>query len=176
MYKAYNNNNQRRFIVYNVGKSSVYDFISGNKNILFADSLLLNNVKKQDFHLRNNWICSGLKNTVIKDVNSAMFFKDERVLIYKRNNFIQFGSFRIVIVNNNNFYFNNESSIKADVLILADNVNTGISELLKQYKSKKIIIDSSCSYWKMRKWKGECKKLNIECYSVSESGSYVLNF
>jgi len=173
--KNYKRINQRKFIVYNINKTSAYDFIDGKQNFLLSDSLLLNDEKKQQFHLQNNWDRSGLNNTTTLDLTSSDSHEFQNHFIYKRNNFIQFGNKRIAILNRKNSYLKNTGKIRVDYLIIAGNIKLNIADILRRYDAKQIIIDSSNWYWKTNKWLDECKALHIECHSVLHEGAFVVD-
>ncbi|MBI3019032.1 MAG: hypothetical protein HYY61_03995 [Deltaproteobacteria bacterium] len=50
-----------------------------------------------------------------------------------------------------------------------------IADMLTVYDVKSIIIDSSNSFWKTKKWLEESKKLGIDCYSVSKFGAFQID-
>ena len=60
-----------------------------------------------------------------------------------------------------------------DLIILSKNPKIKIQDLKKLYNFKKIIIDSSNSEWRNEEWKKECKELNVDLYSVIDSGAYI---
>lgn len=167
---------QRKFIVYNISKASVYDFIDGKKDYLFADSLLLKNRKKQLFHINNYWIKSQIKRNVLVDLNDSQMdsiLNEDKKILDKKNDFIQFYDKRIAVVNNEFKSLKIHKKIKIDFLIIADNARVKVSDLLSEFNIGQIIIDSSNSYWKSNKLIGDCKELGIKCYSVLQSGAFV---
>jgi competence protein ComEC len=172
--KKSNHINQRKFIVYNVNKSSVYDFINGRKNCLLADSLFTDNENKFLFFVQNNWWDMGLKHNVKFDLKDTLFYQDEFPL-YKRRNFIGFFDKRIVIVDKKFYCCHNTKKFEVDYLIIANNPEVKISDLVKLFNTKQIIIDSSNSYWKVNKWKKEANELNINIYSIFDLGAYVVD-
>lgn len=172
--KKYSHINQRKFIVYNINKSSVYDFINGRKNCLMADSLFTDNENKFLFFVQNNWWDMGLKHNAKFNLKDTLFYQDGFPL-YKRGNFIGFFDKRIVIVDKKFYCCPNTKKFEVDYLIIANNPEVKISDLVKLFNTKQIIIDSSNSYWKVNKWKKEAKKLNINIYSIFDSGAYVVD-
>jgi len=69
----------------------------------------------------------------------------------------------------------NEEKLKVDYLIISSNPYLKISEMLNLYEFDLLIFDSSNSFYSVRRWKDECRENNIEFYSVSESGAFVVD-
>jgi competence protein ComEC len=173
--KNYKQINQKKIIVYNISRTSAYDFVYEKQNLLLSDSLLLNDKKKQGFHLLNNWCKSGMNKTTIFDLSSIKNKEIKTNIFYKKNNFIQFYDKKIAVINNKNKDLASSHTINVDFLIIADNIRTKISDLLNQYNAKQIIIDSSNSLWNTNRLIKECKEKDIKCYSVLKSGAFVIN-
>ncbi len=164
---------QKKLIVYNIPKTSAIDFVSAKANVLFTDTAFAKDESKLLFHVKHNWWDLGMKESKVisKDtVTNTLFIK---------NNHIQFYDKRIAIVNkgNESKYINQLmiTPLNIDYLIVSGNPKIKIEELIKLYKAKEIVFDSSNSLYYINKWKEECVKLNQPYYSVSESGALVVD-
>ena len=169
--QSYYENKQKRFIVYSVPKASAMDFISGKKNILYADSSFAHNSSRLLFHVKHNWWNSGLNENNILENNKE--WKDEQLSI--QENFIQFCGKRIVIIDDK-FSVKNistENKINVDFVVLSKNPKLYIKDVTKVFSAKEIIIDGSNSNYRIQKWKLQCNDLGINCYSVAESGAFI---
>ena len=169
--ESYSIKKQKAFIVYNVPKISAYDFIEGAQTIFIADSSMIHNPSRMLFHVKHNWWDRSItaQNQIEKE--KAASLSNETINI--KNNFIEFGNKRIVIVDSLPWLkspLNNK--LKVDYVILSKNPKTNIKNLQKYFEFKKIIIDSSNKEWKNEKWKKECGELKIDFYSVIDSGAY----
>lgn len=167
----YNERKQTVFIVYNVPKTSAYDFISGKNTVFLADLALLNSPGKMIFHIKHNWSAMGITKSSFIEREKNQKFSDEKFIL--QNNYIEFASKKIAIVDY--LPYRNialKQKLKLDYIILSKNAKVKISDLQKWYEFKKIIIDSSNKEWKNEKWKKECKDLKIDFYSVIDSGAY----
>lgn len=171
---------QKRFIVYAVPKTAAYDFIDGKKDVFIADSSLLNNDSKIQFHIRNNWWEKGLTHqefSETKNISSTEPLQnclpDE---LFIQNHFIQFYDKTIVVINDKKQLENvsPKGKIKVDFVILSKNVSAKVENVLSLFDARHIIIDSSNSQKKAEKWLTECKQLKIDCYAVQNSGAFQL--
>jgi competence protein ComEC len=174
--KKIQNYSNKKFIVYNVNKRAAYDFISGRTSYFFADSILLNDSKTLSYRIKNNRCNLGvnnIKNHTLCFSNSDFLYDN---LIFKNGNHIQFFKKTIVLINKKpeNKYLN-EEKLKVDYLIISSNPYLKISEMLNLYEFDLLIFDSSNSFYSVRRWKDECRENNIDFYSVSESGAFVVD-
>jgi competence protein ComEC len=164
---------QRKMIIYCIPKTSAIDFISAKTNVLYTDTILTKDESKLLFHIKHNWWDLGMNESKIisKDTVSNTLFI--------RKNQIQFYNKRIAIVDkaNESTYLNQlmVTPLSIDYLIVSRNPKIKMEEIIRLYKAKEIVFDSSNSLYHINKWKTECAKLNQHCYSVSESGAFVVD-
>lgn len=161
--------NQKKLIIYNVPKTSAIDFIHSKNNVLLTDTAFANNQSRLLFHVKHNWWDLGINNNQIISNNittNNLFIKD---------NFIQFYDKKIALIKTKNQATNKNNVITLDYLIISNNANVRINDIAKQYHSKLIVFDSSNSFYKIKKWKSECEKLNQKYYSVIDSGALTIN-
>ncbi len=125
-----------RFIVYNSSKLPIYNFISGNKNIVLGDTALLNlKSRTLDFAAKGFWLQSGLADFELKRSKS---------LQSKYSEFIQFKGKRMAIIRDKKeVAFTTKNPLKMDYVILSGNLYISIDELLNLYSPELIIFDSS---------------------------------
>lgn len=161
--------NQRKFIVYDISKTTAVDFINGNDNLLFTDSTINLTDKKIKFNVQNNWIDLGIKhpNLLCNDTVTASLmvkypyaqFYDKQIVFYSKEHL---ANLKTVPLN-------------VDYLIVSGNVNLDIEQVYTFYKPKVIVFDSSNSYYRVRKWGEECAKLGVVFYDVNQDGAFVVN-
>ncbi len=165
--------NNKEFAVYSVNKSCALGFIKGREHILLSDSAVLNNKKTQSYFLINGLLKKGVNEQ--NNISFNEFSVAEKTLpnLYLNNNFIQFYDKRIGIISKTNSKKIYSGQITLDYLILSGNIKADIGALLQNYKPGLIIIDSSTSKFKSKKWIEECFKEKIPCYAVQLSGAYV---
>ncbi|MBI4649270.1 MAG: ComEC/Rec2 family competence protein [Bacteroidia bacterium] len=181
LYKSYTASAQKKFIVYNIKGISAYNFIDGCDNILLSNMTPLENQKKVNYYIRNNWLALGLKNEKfiqLDRLNSRYlctnYMKLDNPNIFYKNNYINFHGKRIMILKDNNLRkWTDGLKINLDYIIITGNVKYSIAEILSYYNVKQIIIDSNNSRWRTDKWIEESKSSGIACYSVSEHGAFI---
>ncbi|MBI9037364.1 MAG: ComEC family competence protein [Bacteroidales bacterium] len=174
--KSIQNYSNKKFIVYNVNKSSAFDFISGKTSYFFADSILMNDSKTLSYRIKNNHCNLGINN--IKNHSLHLSINDYCYdnLIFKNRNYFQFFDKTIVLIDKRPAFKNEDlKKLKLNYLIITENPYLKIDELTKLYEFDLLIFDSSNSFYSIRKWKKECIKNNISYYSVPESGAFVVD-
>jgi competence protein ComEC len=182
IYQEYTTTIQRKFIVYNVKNSSVYSFIKGSNNTVVIDSTIIKDLQKLSYTTKNNWInLQALDIGIIDiDMNKPVIRKSPKEdnsagFLYK-NSFIHFFGKTIKILRNTkSLQYSTQKKIGLDYIILSKNIRTTIAEILELYNVKLLIIDSSNSQFNKDKWLIECKKLKLNCYSVSDMGAFRIN-
>ena len=160
---------QHQMIVYDINKNAACDLISGRNRVFLADTALLADSKKQDFHTKDNLARMGITG-VEKSLNNRDDILDVSNGVYKRGHFIQFLDRRIAFLTQREACLR---KIKVDYLVISGNPKIRVSEMLEQYDAGMIIIDSSNPKYKADQWLKECRILHIPCYSVLQSGAYV---
>ncbi|MEO6884114.1 MAG: ComEC/Rec2 family competence protein [Bacteroidia bacterium] len=164
--------NQSRFIVYNVAKTSACDFIVGKNNFLIADTAFLNNPNEISLHITPNWFEKGiLSHTLIGADTGGNYIQKN---FFLKNKCIQFRTKKIIFVNEKinlpkKIIF---QKLKVDYVIISHNPKTNLKTICQIYDFKKIIFDASNSKWQIEKWLKECNEQGIEAYSVVHSGAY----
>lgn len=166
---------QRKFIVYSIKKSTAIDFIQGKDHLFISDSLLLENSKALNMHVKNNWTELRLADPHVISCDqlkgSEYVYEDKALFV--RSNIVQFNKKRLAIVSELNFLDVADTPLSVDYLLVSRNLRADIEELLDIYKPGLIIFDASNSLKKTEKWIAECSKLGIPCYSVVKSGAFV---
>ncbi len=171
--RQYNEYHQKRFIVYNIPKVSALDFISAKSNVLLTDTVFAKDADGLLYHIKHNWWDKGINKTKI--ISSDI---DNNNLMI-RSNYIIFYNLRIVIITNKpELKLMGKLTIEPiqiSYLIVSKNPTLKMESLLKIYKTKVVVFDSSNSLYHLKKWKEECMILNQEYYSVNDSGALVVD-
>ncbi|MBT3208288.1 MAG: ComEC family competence protein [Bacteroidetes bacterium] len=173
------NKHNKHFFVYNISGHSAINFIGYNENILFCDSALIHDSKKIDFHIKNNWIKSGLEqNSTLCIPDSQLYnYHDislQQFIIKNNASFFRFYDKQIFILNDSEILsYTAKEKLELDFVIISKNIKTSISDLLNLFRIKKIIFDSSINKKKLSVWTNECENLNIEYHAVSNDNFFV---
>jgi competence protein ComEC len=161
---------QQKMIVYSIRKGSACDLICGKNRLLLADSLLLADNRRQDFYMKESAEQMGIKH-VQKVRYDKEDFEYPGMGVYKKGRFVQFREKRIAFVRQREA---NLKKIKVDFLIISGNPKLKIREVLENYDTGMIIIDSSNPNYKVAGWIKECNALKLPCYSVPDAGALVV--
>lgn len=154
---------QSKLIVYNVPKCQAIDIISGRQHIFIADDKLKADISLQNFHLKPSWVMHRLV--------PARFLRN----VFINNNLLQFGSKRIVIIDRNIKTDSSDKKIAIDLLIISRNPKVYITEMVKVFDIKQIVIDGTASLRKIKYWKRDCDSLHIPCHLTNEKGAFIMD-
>lgn len=158
-------NSQRKFIVYNVAGSSVYDIIEGTQNSFYAPTTLIYNKDKMLFNIEHNWWKNGL-------VKQSFIKLDS---LYSSLGILQIsaGNKKVLVIDKQfNHEINYTKKVKADFIILSEDTDIEVNQVIKYFNPDLIIFDSSNSTKMCRKWGNECKNGGVKYYDVAIQGAF----
>ncbi len=163
--------NQKKLIVYSVKNHSAIDIIYGREHFFSADEELIRDQSSMMFHIKHNWWRLELND--YKLLNKECSHTD---IIFIKDNFIQLDTTRIKILDYKLPWQMAEGTerIHLDYLIISGNHIHNAEHLLKLFSVKKIIIDSSYSYYRAEKISDQFRKLGIACHCVDRDGAYLV--
>ncbi len=163
-YYSWQTNHQHKLIVYNVPHHQSIDFIKGNNFQFVGDSDLLESGMLQNFHLKPGRIAL-----------QANYRADSLSSLYQNNNFFYFENKKILLIDNAITFTPSEEKINVDYIIISKNPKLYIPQLANTFNCSRFIFDGSNSLWKIAKWKKDCEKLHLRCFSVPEEGAFVVD-
>jgi competence protein ComEC len=173
--------NRKEFYVYNINKYSAINLVDGNNNLLFTDLLPSN--KQYSFSMKNNWLSMGLekeKTIPFHKLNnqfiiSNLFYLDNPNVFYK-DQFFSFYDTRFAIISDDIPAADTIlHPVHLDFVIISANAPVKIKDIMKVFKTKQIIIDSSNSAYKTKKWKEEAEKMDVNLYVIKEKGAFYID-
>ncbi len=165
---------QNIFIVYSINNNTAVDFISGRESSsVISGDLLMQRSRDIDYNIVPNRIKNG-----IDEVNNIVIGNDTTFLkpyLFKTGDYYLFNDLKIKILTDSDHFDKQDNllPIEVDYLVLTKNPWLEIIDLKKKYDFKKLIIDSSNSFWRANRWVEECKKLGIDYWSTRHQGAYV---
>ena len=171
--------NQQQLIVHSIPKTTAINLIEGKTAIMVADSAFVHSKSMMAFNVLPYWWDSGVdeKNVSIIEVDQLRrtFKKNRATMVYK--SFLQSGGKSIFVLNDIELLTAYSTSpLSIDYLILSGNISIKITDLLKKFRFKKLILDSSNSIYRTERWLKEASELGIDCYSVQHSGAFIKKF
>jgi len=161
-FSIYKSRQQKKLIVYNLSQQSAVDFMLGDQYLFKGDAVLLQDGFLRNFHLKP----------------SRIFYRTYHSPLYipsTQNNSLMVNGKKILQINQSYQYDPLSTKIKADIVIISKNPRLFIADLLKTVDCKLLIFDSSNPQWKVALWKRDCEKLNLNCFSTSDQGAFVMN-
>jgi competence protein ComEC len=162
--------NQDKMAVYHVNQHSAIDFINQDKHVLLADSVLLTENYKLEYHLKNCRISWGLDKNCASIENGYM---NNEVNIFYDGQFGAFGEHTFMRISDK-IPYESTQSLSVDFIIISGKRKLDIKALEGAVSFEYLVIDSSVPYWKQKKVKEQAVEMNYKCFNVSEEGAFVL--
>jgi competence protein ComEC len=163
-YNKWQTGKQQKLIVYNLPQHKAIDFISGNQYQFVGDSILLEDGLLQNFHLKPARIAQQLDKGA-----------DSLNAVFNKGMFYQFGGKKILIADKSFDIDPTAANIDLDLLIISKSPQLDIQQFAKSFRCKQIVFDASNPAYKIEKWKQQCKKLGLPCFSIPENGAFIYN-
>jgi len=165
--KIYNNSKNQLF-VYNIKNTSAINII-GKNNYFISDTSTITDDKIK-YGPQSNWLHINKTEYTSINNNDSDFTSND---IIKYKNFIFSNSKKILIINNKKqVQFKTENKLNLDYIIISKTPKLNISDILKLFKVKSIIFDSSNSFYAIKDWKIECESLKQDYFSVIDEGAF----
>ncbi|MBN2173294.1 MAG: ComEC family competence protein [Bacteroidales bacterium] len=163
---------QRGILIYHVKNNSAIDFYDGKGALFLADSSLLSDRGKINYHINNSRIQAGLRNIAFLPLEKSSV-QTENFL--KNGDFIAFYDKSMLRVDKDfNFFPLLGKKIKINYLLISQNTRINVSDLMDMFDFEMLIIDSSNAEWYVKRIRSECEENNIPYYCVGESGALCL--
>lgn len=173
---------QKKIMIYNIPNYSAINFIDGKDNILLSDIKLYSNKSKLMYHVKNNWIEEGVKNEKVVDLDKlkkahllSNIYRISNKNLFTKLNFFQYYNTKIAIIDKKQHTSSFNKPLNVDFLIWTKNNKSSLSEIMKLYQFKHLIIDSSNSNYTNEKLVNEAEGLGISYWSVLTQGAYSVN-
>jgi competence protein ComEC len=171
----YQRHQQREFIVYNINKASVSNYIDGQKNLLFIHypGEIKDIVSR---YTAPYWMTKRIDQRKVYRLPAVMKKREKPDFIYR--NFMDLNGIRVGYLFDEallkNLDPNNKLSL--DYLVLGNDVDLSSDELRNRFNVQMVILDSSNSYYHRQMLMLDMKKAGICYYSVPEEGAFRVVF
>ncbi|HEX2683358.1 MAG TPA: ComEC/Rec2 family competence protein, partial [Ferruginibacter sp.] len=137
-YEKWFTGRQKTIIVYNVPQLQAIDLVNGNNYHFLGDSLLLENVALQNFHLKPGRIALRLRSQ-----------SEDLKELFSESMFYQFNNARILLLDKTIHFTAPAEKIRLDLVIISKNPKLSIAELARSFNCSRFIFDASNSAWKV---------------------------
>lgn len=154
--------NQSRLVVYRVSGHSAMEWIHHGQSFFYADSLLIQDEERMRFHIRPNRIGNGVSAVT---VNSPAWIRQ-----FQGFRYFDFDGVTVLCMNQPKTDL--PGNIYADYLLIGNNSVKSLPEIIDRVKFKKVILDSSNSYWYEQRLLKEADERNIPVYAVQKQGAF----
>lgn len=168
--RIYDNNTPKLFI-YNINKFTAIDVI-GQKNYFISDKTIFKS-KSIIYGIHPNRQYLNKSGFQFISIDTAEFTSE---IINKTENLFAVGNKIILFLGEKKSIIPVLSrKLKVDYIILSGNTNLNIKKISNNIEFKTLILDSSNDYYHLKEIEKECKKLNIDYYSVRDKGAFEIN-
>ena len=166
-------NKQHLLAVYSLKKHSAIGFIEQRNCYLLTDTAIRNDKGAIQFHLQQHLWKVGVKEPIFISENY------KQGLFFKKGPFILFDDRKIIVIDSSYACKLKKSKqlfpIKIDIVVLIGNATIRLDQLMEHFNCKKIIVDESNSYFRMRQWKKQAASKAIDVYFTDEKGAFVVD-
>ncbi|MGN6339644.1 MAG: ComEC/Rec2 family competence protein [Ginsengibacter sp.] len=163
-HREWNLYQQKKIIVFNIPQHRAIQFIERNNFYYAGDDEVVHDKLLNNYNLKPVRIALQLNDASAKPGQ-----------LFVKNNYFQFYSSRILLIDSSNCDFQSDEKIKIDYIIISKNPRIKITQIAKNFDCKNYIFDASNSLYKIEQWKKECEELHLHFHSVLEQGAFVIN-
>ena len=153
---------KQKITVYKVAGHSAWDILDKGQAYFFTDSTLSKDWERIRFHIRPNRLQSGVRNVYSGDqVDFVRDFKGCRFIIWKEVTILQ--------IREKEFSF--PETVNLDYVVLGNNAIKSMADI-SSVKFKKLILDSSNSFYFANRILKEAHHLSLDVHSVLHQGAF----
>jgi competence protein ComEC len=164
---------REKLVIYAIPGNTLISLQENRQGLYIGDSAIVYNKKQLRLNTGRHMIASGIGFTK----TSRYLIGDEIRFqgLYADKNIISANSFRILLMNQSNPYFNLPEKINADIILFSHNPNVSIENLTGNFNFKQLVFDCSNTTWMVKKWKQECLKHSVEFVDINETGALIID-
>ncbi|HYX06642.1 MAG TPA: ComEC/Rec2 family competence protein, partial [Bacteroidales bacterium] len=177
----YDKLHNKQMVIYDVNKTTVINFISGNENILCMSSQY--DSLSVEYAARSYWVSTCPANPVWTEFGNASALKNiESVKILPSSKIpgltmIWFSGKKIVVCDTSfQGVINQDNPFNSDYLIVTGNAPHDPGILGRFFSFNQLIIDSSCNYYSTQEWEKISDKYKLNSWIVGRDGAFVAVF
>jgi competence protein ComEC len=153
---------QPKLLVYDVSNHSAIDLVDGGVAVFVADSALIRDEKKINFHIQ------GAR--LINQVHATVPAEDARIMrTVPGGKVIRWKNTTILVLENEPAFY---PVMKVDYLIVSNNAVRSLEKVLQHIVPGTVILDSSNSFYLASRLQKEAEQLNVTLHSVRHAGSF----
>lgn len=154
---------QQKLIVYNVPQHQAIDIIQGQQYVFTGDTMLRQNASLQQFYLQP---CRRLHRVTPCKGTGALL---------AANRLFCTGNVSVLLINKQMQLKKPGTKIPVDIIIVSQNPVLDVPLLAHTFTWQQLIFDHSNAPRKVNRWKQDCARLSLPCFSVADKGAFVFN-
>jgi competence protein ComEC len=159
----YKETDVQKITVYKVGGHSAWDIMDSGQAFFFTDSALVNDWEKIRFHIRPNRLQSGVSTVRQADnFDFVRIFQGCRLVVWNR----------VTILQIQQRDFSLPSGISPDFIVLGNNAIKSLNDIAT-LNCKKLILDSSNSFYFATRILKEAQNKSMNVHSVHHHGAFI---
>ncbi|MBX2966099.1 MAG: ComEC family competence protein [Cyclobacteriaceae bacterium] len=152
---------QEKFVVYRVAGHHAMEWLDRGSSYFFTDSVLLNNHDRIRFHIRPNRLIGGIHNIRINNNSFTTNLQGCRLFTWKSYTFLHITSPEFLL----------PSALEVDYIVVSHNSIRNMQQLA-QVRFKKLVIDSSNSWYTANRIVNESGNADVRIHSVLHHGAF----
>jgi competence protein ComEC len=172
---------QQTLIVYAIAKTSAIDFFNGQTCYSFSAPANKKDSAQIQYQVNVNRIRSGIGRIIQSNLysDSAYLTKGRNKRedgFWKNDSFYLFGNLRLTVQQGK--WISGPIPLiplTTDYLLLTGNPYPDLSQALKRYHFRHLIVDGSNSITNALKWQQLCRDAGILCHNTAIDGAFILN-
>jgi competence protein ComEC len=154
---------QQKIIVYNISQKQAIDIVQGRSYFFTGDTSLLRDEFACNFHFKP-------ARTLFR-----LYPADTLTGLQIHEHGFSFGYRHIVIANGVLTSLDSPTKQTIDLLLISKNANLRLSDLMRSFIIKQVVVDGSAAEWKVNRWEKDCDSLAIPCHDLAVKGAFVMN-
>jgi hypothetical protein len=167
------NARESKMVVYHVNNGLAMDLISGKDCVFVSCATVQENPRLVNFHIADHRLRHGIRMprewlTLAEGemVNTGSVFRKGPFLRFRQTTF---------------FFLDDDPGaaewprpeFPVDYLIVSRNPRINPPDVLEALKPRTVILDTSNSFWSLRRWEESCEEAGLECWPVRSRGAFV---
>lgn len=169
---------QQKLVVYAINKASAVEVISGNKSVLFADSLTRPPSVNYNFNLKSPLWYYGIDNRIMSTLNGRV--GKEQVsgphpFVYYNPPIVVAGTQTVLLYNSSFKPKQLKPGVQFNYIIISGNPYVNFTQV-ESYRPKLVIFDSSNKPAKVKYWQKELDMLHIPTHNTAKQGYLEIPF
>ncbi|MEQ1746343.1 MAG: ComEC/Rec2 family competence protein [Saprospiraceae bacterium] len=162
---------QREVVLYHQNRRLIVDFFDGQRLLIWTDSL---DTRRERFAAQTNRWAHGARLSSRPPPNFERPYREPNLLVQPP--FAQFFDLKMVVLGHRSqLPKTGHQATPVDVLVLRNNVKIRLSDCLRCFPCRLVVLDATNSLRQAERWQAECRDLGLPFYDVREMGAWCMD-